>query len=300
MIFSTTKKYLLQVGKFTFEIESDVSSLGDYLFHHYDKNLIPSTEEVFVDYQISVKHCSWHRRIFKPQVEFRHCNISPFKPLPLSQAHALLEWGMNWVLSTQAHQYWLIHSASLEKNGKGIIIAAPSGAGKSTLCAYLASQGWRLLSDELAMIDLDTLQMHGLGRPISLKNQSIDVMKPYFDDSHFSQIAVDTHKGTICLLKPPLSSIEQASKSADPKLIVFVNYNQNEKLFIETVQSPVALTEIIQNSFNFGLLNLKGFQCAKRLVTKCDAIYVEYSDLQACEQALSGYLSEEEYCDKAS
>ncbi len=300
MIFSKTKKYLLQVGQFTFEVESDVSSLGDYLFHHYDKNLIAPSEDVFVDYQISIKHSHWYRRFLKPQVEFQYSNIAPFNPLPLSQAHALLEWGMNWIISTQAHQYWLIHAASLEKDGKGIIIAAPSGSGKSTLCAYLVSQGWRLLSDELAMIEPDTLRMRGLGRPISLKNQSIDVMKPYFDHSHFSKIAVDTHKGTICLLKPPLASIEQASKPVDPKLLVFVNYNQDEKLFIETVQSPIALTEIIQNSFNFGLLKMKGFQCAKRLVTECDTLYVEYSDLKACEQALSAYLSEEDYCDKAS
>ncbi len=299
-MFLKPKKYLLQVGRFTFEVETDVSSLRDYIFNHYEKNLIHSRGERFADYQISIKHSRWHRRVIKPQVEFRYSHLSPFKPLPLSQAHALLEWGMNWIISTQANHYWLIHAASLEKNGKGIIISASSGSGKSTLCAYLVSQGWRLLSDELALLDPETLKMDGMARPISLKNQSIEVIKPYFEPSHFSQVAVDTHKGTICLLKPPLSSIEQAHKSVEPKLLVFINYNPNEKLFIENVESSVALIEIIQNSFNFGLLNIKGFQCAKRLVKACDTLYVEYSDLAACEQALSQYLIEEDYCDKAS
>lgn len=300
-MFLNTRKYLLQVGDFTFQIESDVASIQDYLFTHYQQCLRENNDSLYIDYYVAVKHGPWYRRLLnKPQVEFFFNHLSPFKPLPLSQAHALLEWGMNWVISTQAHQHLIIHAACLEKNGKGIIISAPSGSGKSTLCAYLVSQGWRLLSDELALIDTNTLMMHGLARPISLKNQSIEVIRPYFNDANFSNIAVDTHKGTICLLKPPLASIGQVEDAVKPSLLVFVNFNRNEELFIEPVESAIALTEIIQNSFNFGLLNLKGFQCAKNLVNTCDALYVEYSDMEACELALSQYLTEENYCDKAS
>lgn len=299
-MFLNTRKYLLQVGDFTFQIESNVASIQDYLFTHYQQSLKENCDNLYIDYYVAIKHGPWYRRLLKPQVEFFFNHISPFKPLPLSQAHALLEWGMNWVISTQAHQYLIIHAACLEKNGKGVIISAASGSGKSTLCAYLVSQGWRLLSDELALIDTDTLMMHGLARPINLKNQSIDLIRPYFDDASFSNVAVDTHKGSVCLLKPPRSSIEQAHKTVKPSLLVFVNFNQDEELFIEPVESSIALTEVIQNSFNFGLLSIQGFQCAKSLIRACDALYVEYSDMQACELALSQYLTEENYCDKAS
>ncbi|UUM32241.1 HprK-related kinase A [Vibrio japonicus] len=297
-MFLKTRKYLLQVGNFSFEIESDVSSIHHYLTKHYQHNLRQNDGRQFVDYYVSIRHGHWLRRLFKPQVEFFFNHLKPFKPLPLSQAHAFLEWGMNWILSTQAHQYLIIHAASLEKNGKGVIISAPSGSGKSTLCAYLVSQGWRLMSDELALIDTETLSMHGLARPINLKNQSIDVIKPHYNNDSFSKVAIDTHKGTVCLLKPPRSSIEQAQQPVKPSLLVFVNYNEDETIFMEHVDKPIALTEIIKNSFNFGMLNLKGFQCAKKLVQSCDAIYVEYSDLKACNLALTNYLEEDISCDK--
>ncbi|MGR5237696.1 HprK-related kinase A [Vibrio alfacsensis] len=299
-MFLTNRIYLLQVGDFIFQIESNVSAIHDYLYTHYRTNLKQPTSNTYIDYYIAIKHGSWFRRFFKPQVTFYFNYLAPFKPLPLSQAHALLEWGMNWVLSTQAHQHLIIHAASLEKNGKGVILSAPSGSGKSTLCAYLVSQGWRLLSDELALVHTETLTMHSLARPISLKNQSIDVIRPYFDDDHFSDIAVDTHKGTVCLVKPPLPSSIRAQETAKPELIVFVNFNQDETLYIESVEPAVALTEVIQNSFNFGLLNQNGFLCAKQLINNCDTIYVEYSNLQTCEQTLSHYIDEGSRCEQAS
>lgn len=299
-MFLKNRLYLLQVGEFTFQIESNVSTIHDYLYTHYRSNLKEPSSQTYVDYYIAIKHGCWYRRFFKPQVAFYFNHLAPFKPLPLSQAHALLEWGMNWVISTQAHQHLIIHAASLEKNGKGIIISAPSGSGKSTLCAYLASQGWRLLSDELALVHTESLAIHALARPISLKNQSIDVIKPYFSDDHFSDIAVDTHKGTICLVKPPLSSSIRAQETAKPSLIVMVNFNPDEPLYIERMDSAVALTELIQNCFNFGLLNNNGFQCAKKLINTCENLYVEYSNFQDCEQALSHYLETENRCDKAS
>ncbi|BCN27381.1 HprK-related kinase A [Vibrio alfacsensis] len=298
-MFLKTEKHLLQVGGFTFEIESNVSSIHDYLFKHYQHNLCHD-DDPFIDFSISIKHGTGLRRFLKPQVEFFFNHLKPFKPLPLDQAHALLEWGMNWVISTQAHQYLIIHAASLEKNGKGIIISAPSGSGKSTLCAYLASQGWRLLSDELALIDVQTLEMHGMARPMNLKNQSIEVMRPYYDQTSFSKVAVDTHKGTVCLLRPPFESTKNAQQTALPRLLVFVNYTPKEKMFIEPIDKPTALTEVIQNSFNFGMLNKIGFQCAKKLVKTCDAVYIEYSDFEACELALAEYMEENNHCEQAS
>jgi serine kinase of HPr protein (carbohydrate metabolism regulator) len=52
--------------------------------------------------------------------------------------------------------------------GKGVLLSAVSGSGKSTLSAELALNGWRLLSDELALIDSE-VKLVPLTRPVSLK-----------------------------------------------------------------------------------------------------------------------------------
>src|SRR5687767_5308030 len=46
------------------------------------------------------------------------------------------------------------HAAALARNGRAILIMADKGAGKSTLSWALQSQGWQLLADDLARIDL--------------------------------------------------------------------------------------------------------------------------------------------------
>src|SRR3546814_969352 len=51
-------------------------------------------------------------------------------------------------------QFLIIHAAALEKSGRAAILPGAPGSGKSTLTAYLVHNGWRLLSDELALISL--------------------------------------------------------------------------------------------------------------------------------------------------
>lgn len=45
------------------------------------------------------------------------------------------------------------------------MLVGTTGAGKSTLCAALCADGWRLLSDEMALIEPDTGRLRGMGRP---------------------------------------------------------------------------------------------------------------------------------------
>ncbi|MDO6498010.1 HprK-related kinase A [Photobacterium sanguinicancri] len=292
IIPTINKHYTVVTGPFIISISSPVPSVQRYIESHYAHNLIDCNDNTFIDFEIQIGFGKGIRRWFRQQATFTFNHHQPFKPLPLNQANAMLEWGMNWVISSYAHQYLIIHAATLEKDGNGIIISAPSGSGKSTLCAYLAAKGWRLLSDELALINPETLQLHGLGRPMNLKNQSVDLMRNYYPKSAFSPIIQDTHKGKISLVKARSTYTEQLPLVADPKLLVFVNYDPSESCYAERVTQSHALTEIIQNSFNFGLLNQQGFQTAKALVNKTKALFIEYHNFQDCESVIKEHLNE--------
>ncbi|WP_165312853.1 HprK-related kinase A [Vibrio ziniensis] len=280
------KEYHVAVGPFIFSVHSDISALHYYLEKHYKHCLLDITEEHFVDYYIEVMQGRWYRRLYKPQAIFKFNYYAPFKPLPLNQAHALLEWGMNWVIASQAHQYFILHAATVAKGDQGVIISAPSGSGKSTLCAYLVSQGWTLLSDELALIDPDSMQLYGLERPISLKNQSIELLKDYFSHEKFSKVIKDTQKGNISLLEPVPNNVIGSNTPIKPSHIVFIKYNPNENCYSESVEPALALTEIIRNSFNFNVLDKAGFACARKLVALTPVSYIEYNNFQLCEREI--------------
>ena len=63
-----------------------------------------------------------------------------------------------------------LHSACLERNGSGLLVAGVSGAGKSTLATALAHRGFSFISDDWTFVSNKPsgLVAHGLSSPIKL------------------------------------------------------------------------------------------------------------------------------------
>jgi len=68
-----------------------------------------------------------------------------------------------------------LHSACLERNGQGLLLAGLSGVGKSTLSVALARLGFSLISDDWTYIsqEADELIAHGLAAPVKLLPDAI-------------------------------------------------------------------------------------------------------------------------------
>jgi hypothetical protein len=63
-----------------------------------------------------------------------------------------------------------LHSACVERDGKGLLLAGVSGAGKSTLSVALARCGFSLISDDWTYISREENELiaHGLSAPVKL------------------------------------------------------------------------------------------------------------------------------------
>jgi HprK-related kinase A len=241
----------------------------------------------FTDFQISVASPHNLRRFLKPQVSFYFDEHSPFLPLPKSQCYPLLEWGMNWCVAGHKHNYLLLHGAVLEKDGEAIIFPAPPGSGKSTLCAYLSHSGWRLLSDEMTVINLTTGLVEPFVRPICLKNDSIDLFNSWFPEAFISNVAKDTNKGDVAHVKAPIDSVNRYKEPARVKAIVLPQYNKNIELDIYALNKCDAYKSLSSNAFNEGVLGPRGFEAAVNLVESCDTVEIHYNDLNVVSEFLS-------------
>jgi HprK-related kinase A len=199
----------------------------------------------------------------------------------------MLEWGMNWAVAAHELQYVIVHSAVLAKNGKAIIFPAPPGSGKSTLTAHLANNGWRLLSDEMALISLGTKTVHPFVRPICLKNQSIALAQSWFPESTFSTIATHTHKGDVIHMAPPKSSSEAKSETAEIVGIVFPQYQADTTLDIYHLDMNSTFLRLIDNAFNLKAIGDEGFKTAVDLIETCARFEINYNDLNEVESFLS-------------
>lgn len=65
---------------------------------------------------------------------------------------------------------FFMHGAALEKNGEVLLLTGRSGAGKSTTTWGLLNNGFNYLSDELAPINLDSLQISPYPHAVCLKS----------------------------------------------------------------------------------------------------------------------------------
>ena len=232
-----------------------------------------------VDFRIELAAPSLFRRLFRPQVDFSFDGKRPFKPLPGNQAFAMFEWGLNWVIANHAHEFAIVHAAAVEYEGRGFVFPGAPGSGKSTLCAALLCKGWRLLSDEMALISLSDGLLWPIPRPVSLKNASIDIIRKLSPNVVLGDVVADTLKGNVAHMRPPVESVLAASQPAMPFSVVFPTYRANAETEYSKLSKSATLKRLIENCFNFPVLGGAGFNSLADFVDRAQCRSVVYSDL---------------------
>ena len=277
----------LRTGPVVTEIRSKLPAVVRGVALHYADHPIEGSEG-FADFQVCVAPPRGLRRWIRPQVLFQFDGTPPFKPLPAEQAFPILEWGLNWCVSSHLHQYLIVHAAVVEKSGCALLLPAPPGSGKSTLCAGLVSRNWRLLSDELALIDPATGHVVPLTRPISLKNASIEVIRRCFSRAVIGPIVHDTTKGSVAHLKPPTESVRRDKEPAPPRWIVRPRYERGAKAQLTALPKAQAFMQLAENAFNYSLHGRRGFELLAQLIDTCDCYELTYGELEDALTAVDG------------
>ncbi len=268
----------MQTGFLTTHLQTSIPSVAEAVGLLYaDYPLVAKAN--FADFHVSLARPRNLRRWFKPQVLFFVDGWPPFKPLPFDQAFPMLEWGLNWCVSSHANRYLILHAAVVEKGGYAAILPAPPGSGKSTLCAALVNRGWRLLSDELTLIRIDDGKIIPLPRPVSLKNQSIDIIQQYEPNAILSRMVSDTIKGTVAHMKPPADSIARSVEPAQAAWVIFPKYQAGTTARLDVVPQSRAFMRIADNAFNYSALGIKGFEAMNGLINASLCYDFRYSRL---------------------
>lgn len=282
--------YSPSIGPFVFSITTDDNAVAAdieriYAYHELGK------QPEFVDFHVAVKAPSFLRRVLRPQVVFFRNHRRPFKPLPRDQGYAMLEWGMNWCIANHAHHFLILHAGVVERDGQAIVMPATQGAGKSTLTAALAYNGWRLFSDELALISPVTGEVSPVPRPINLKNASIGIIDDYIGGGVFSREAKDTTKGTVALLRPPKDSVARMHEPAPIGAMVFPQYQAGADTCVRPITADLAFREALKHSFNYHVLGHEGFELLYTLFSGTPAYTLVYSDFESVNAALTDLVS---------
>lgn len=276
----------IRTGPFSLHVQSRILSVAKGLTDLYGQFEVRDPHDTFADFHVAVNAPTPLRRWIRPQVDFSSDGQLPFKPLPYAQAYPMLEWGLNWCVSMHAHQYLIIHAAVVEKNGRAVILPAPPGSGKSTLTAGLVLSGWRLLSDELTLIDRKTGMIHPLPRPVSLKNQSIPLIQAFSDQAFINSPSHDTAKGTVAHMRPPKESVRRQHEPAHAAWVIFPKWAAGVATELTPRSAAQTFMFLAQNAFNYSHLGADGFRVGTQLIDHVDCYDFTYSRL---DEAVSAF-----------
>ena len=267
----------LKVGPVGFRIGSAWRGPIESLARLYDG--YPEPAGGIADFTVRLEPERPWRRFVRPSVAIRGDYILPdAAPLPISLGLLAAEMGMNLQMALGQRNWLLLHAASVEKDGRALILTGESGAGKSTLAALLGERGWRLLGDEFALLDLASGKLMPFPRPVSLKNEAIAVMEGEADPSRFGPRLVGTPKGDIRHLRPNAEAIARMGEGAMPCLILFPRFGPEPA--VRAVGQAETFMRLTQSSTNYVALGKPGFDALTGLVKGVPALAIDYPDAE--------------------
>jgi len=188
-------------------------------------------------------------------------------------------------LELQRKDLFFVHGAALTLNGKAILISAPSGSGKSTTTWALLHHGFDYMSDELAPIQLASLNIEPFPHAL---NQKKHPPAPY-------TLPESTYK-TDRTMHVPVEALPCKVVSTPTPLVAmfYVKYNPEAD---EPSVIPVSISEGCMNLFANGLNQLqhenKGLATATDIAQRVPAFKVETtSNLEQSALMLKDFVTQ--------
>jgi HprK-related kinase A len=147
------------------------------------------------------------------------------------------------------------------------------------LCAGLAFSGWRLLSDELALICPRSGELVPNPRPVSLKNQSIPVMQKFAPGLRLGSQVRETSKGVVAHFAAPGEAVSRALQRVRPGWVVLPRWVAGHPTRLRPLERAQGFMKLVENAFNYPVFGGQGFEMLAALVDQIPCYSFDYSDL---------------------
>ena len=280
----------VRVGPYVYGIRSNVPMVHEGIEALYTDFPLADPGD-YIDYSVALQTNGALQRL-RGEAEFFNDGVSPFDLIPRGQAYAFLEWGMNWCVALHTNEYLKLHAAVVTRGERAVVMPGVPGAGKSTLCAALGLRDWRVLSDEHAMIPPGSAEVVPIYRPVSLKNESINVIRQFAPEAVFGPQSEKTHKGVVRHVKVDLAPDSHDTTPLKVGALVFPRFEPGTPQRLAPRRKTESFILAAYHSFNYSLLGATGFEAMRTLVENTHCYDLNYHDLDWAVDAMNQLAAE--------
>lgn len=285
----------IEIGPFCVNVQLTFKNIREEFIKIYKDYPFYNSDIVWDNY-INISGRNFYRQYIRPQAWIDAGMSDDFVPLPAKIGMVSLEMGLNWHVASDCKQFLMFHAGVVAKDGVGLIMPAASGSGKSTLAAGLSYRGWQLHSDEFGLYDMSSHELVPYPRAVSLKNESIAVMRKWVskvDDNYADYFTEEFHgtpKGTICYMRPHKDSIEKMHVKTRPNLIILPIFDANATPEIRPITKAMAFFRLVLSSANYGDIGKDAFLSISRIIEESEVCEIIYPNLDAAVKLVEEFV----------
>ncbi len=175
-------------------------------------------------------------------------------------------------------QYFLFHAAVISKVSKAVLFPAHVGSGKTTLAAMLAKQGFQFFSDELAVIDVETMQVRPFTMPMSIKPGSLPVLAPEYPELDTLANHLRPDGKVVRYLQPPTESLPKADATAAVSALVFPQYKEGAGNNFISLSKEETLQRLVRTCSSDRSLRPQDIKAMLAMVEQSECLALHYED----------------------
>ncbi len=176
----------------------------------------------------------------------------------------------------------LVHSGAVERNGVGILLPAASGAGKSTTTTALALNGFRYLSDEMAVLDTAGTTVFPFPKMPSLKPGGRELLVAEYGNA--LKLIHDGQSNGVSYVDLPVEGSESGGTAV--KYILLLGRRSDGKTVVSEVKRSEALKTLVRESLDLAIKHRDGFDSLFSLTQNAECFRVEIGDIASGVEAI--------------
>lgn len=172
-----------------------------------------------------------------------------------------------------------LHAAAVGRDGNAVVIPGASGAGKSTLAAWLVSQGYCYLTDEVAIIDLATYDVTGFFRPLHIKAPALQAVYSLIEEGAPPEGAQQTHapgNDPVTLIEPERIAPQSTHDGHRVRVLLFPEYAADRDYKLAALSPAQCAHRLMGSLINARNLHNKGLDAASSLARSTPGYHLRY------------------------